>query len=169
MIVENVLVFVCLFSVLSYFGQNFVQQKPSISLIWRLFTSSCRTDKSYLNWSTVSQLTVWFVWNKYDWSFFFSGFQTRHILCPSWSPLFLVWMASWWKRKMIVQSWCPLTTCLVLLQSRYLLPSSPATLVRDPYYSLRFNELIKKIIVSDVCQCILSTPSIQNIMLNQWI
>lgn len=73
MIVENVLVlfFVCVFSVLSYSGQNIVQKKQSISLIWRLFTTSCRSDKSYQNWSPVSQLTLWFVWNEYDRSFFF--------------------------------------------------------------------------------------------------
>lgn len=65
---------------------------------------------------------------------------------------------------MIVQSWCPSTTRLVSLQSRYLSPSSQATSVRDLYYSHSFNELIKEIIVSDICQFILSTTSIESIL-----
>lgn len=70
---------------------------------------------------------------------------------------------------MIVQSWCPSTTRLVPLQSRYLSPSSQATLVRDLYYSHSFNELIKEIIVSDICQFILSTTSIESILFTFFI
>lgn len=76
--------------------------------------------------------------------------QISSILCPSWQPLYLVWM-----RRMIVPSWCPSTPRLVLLQIRYLSPSSQATSVRDLYYSHSFNELMKEIIVPCVS---LSSP-----------
>lgn len=54
--------------------------------------------------------------------------QIIYILFRIW---YTVWMTRWWRRKMIVQSWCPLTPHLLLLRGKYPSLSSQATSVSN--------------------------------------